>query len=129
MNENDTSSAPPSDEPYPLTVWVEPVVPACAAVLLLHGLDMTPGQLAPIVRSLKLPALVALPSGPVERPGGRRAWWPVDDAARAARLQRGPADLHDSHPPGRERARAALHARKAHECEHAQQSASHCGDQ
>lgn len=81
-----------------------------AAVLLLHGLDMTPAQLAPIVRALKLPALVALPAGPVERAGGQRAWWPVDDAARAARLRAGPADLHANYPPGRDRARHAVHA-------------------
>ena len=110
MNENDASSTPPLRDAYPQVVWVEPGVPARAAVLLLHGLDMTPGQLAPIVRSLKLPALVALPSGPVERAGGHRAWWPVDDAVRAARLQAGPADLHDTHPPGREFARDAVHA-------------------
>ena len=71
---------------------------------------MTPAQLAPILQALKLPALIALPSGPVERDGGHRAWWPVDDALRAARLKAGPADLHDSHPPGRERARDAVHA-------------------
>ena len=79
-------------------------------MVLLHGLDMSPAQLAPLVRSLKLPALVALPSGPVERASGRRAWWPVDDVAREARLKAGPADLHDSHPSGRDRARAVVHA-------------------
>lgn len=110
MTENDASSTPPLHDAYPPVVWAEPAVAPRAAVLLLHGLDMTPGQLAPIVRSLRLPALVALPSGPVERAGGHRAWWPVDDAARAARLQAGPSDLHDSHPPGRERARDAVHA-------------------
>ena len=103
---NDDSAA----DAYPSPAWVEPVVPAQVAVLLLHGLDMTPARLAPIVRSLKLPALVALPWGPVERAGGHRAWWPVDDARRAARLQAGPADLHDSHPPGREPARDAVRA-------------------
>ena len=90
--------------------WIEPPGAPRAAVLLLHGLDMAPSQLAPVVRSLKLPALVALPSGPVERAEGLRAWWPVDDAARAARLRAGPADLHDSHPPGREPARDAVRA-------------------
>ena len=92
------------------TLWIEPSTPPRAAVLLLHGLDMAPSQLAPVVRSLRLPALVALPAGPVERPGGLRAWWPVDDDARAARLRAGPADLHDSHPPGRAPARDAVHA-------------------
>jgi phospholipase/carboxylesterase len=87
-----------------------PADPPRAVLLLLHGLDMTPAQLAPMLAALKLPALIALPCGPVERDGGHRAWWPVDDALRAARLRAGPADLHDSHPPGRDRARAVVHA-------------------
>jgi len=106
VNEKDA----PDAASYPPPVWVESNGDASVAVLLLHGLDMTPAQLVPLVRSLKLPALVALPSGPVERAGGHRAWWPVDDALREARLQAGPADLHDSHPPGRGHARAAVHA-------------------
>jgi phospholipase/carboxylesterase len=89
---------------------VAPAGPPRAVLLLLHGLDMAPVQLAPMLAALKLPALVALPSGPVERDGGHRAWWPVDDALRVARLQAGPADLHDSHPPGRDRARAVVHS-------------------
>src|SRR5246127_691313 len=99
------AAAPPGA--YPPTVWIEPVGTPRAAVMLLHGLDMAPAQLAPIAASLKLPALVALPSGPIARAGGGRAWWPVDDAARTARLSAGPADLHDSHPGGREHARDA----------------------
>jgi phospholipase/carboxylesterase len=93
----------------PLVDWVEPHGTARAALMLLHGLDMAPARLMNIVASLKLPALAALPHGPVQRPGGR-AWWPVDDAARAARLAAGPADLHASHPPGRAPARDAVHA-------------------
>ena len=95
---------------YPTTVWVEPVATPRAAVMLLHGLDMDPARLAPIVRSLKLPALVALPRGPIARASGGRTWWPVDDAAREARMRDGPADLHDSHPHGREPARELVHA-------------------
>ncbi len=103
------SSASPAD-PSPPPSWVEPVGAARACLLVLHGLDMTPAQLAPIVASLRLPALVALPCGPVERAGGLRSWWPVDDAQRARRLAGGPADLHESDPPGRAPARAAVHA-------------------
>ena len=110
VNENDVPAARDFGQSCCLPIWVEPTGPARVGVLLLHGLDMTPAQLAPLVRSLKLPALVALPSGPVERAGGQRAWWPVDDAVRATRLRAGPADLHDSHPPGRDRARDAVHA-------------------
>ena len=102
--------ADPSAGAYPATVWVEPVGAPRVAVMLLHGLDMDPVRLAPIVKSLKLPALVALPRGPIARAGGGRSWWPVDDAAREARMRDGPADLHDSHPHGREPAREAVHA-------------------
>jgi phospholipase/carboxylesterase len=110
VNENEAPAARPDGDSCPPAIWIEPTGPARVAVLLLHGLDMTPAHLAPMVRSLKLPALVALPSGPVERPGGHRSWWPVDDAARDARLLAGPSDLHDTHPPGRDRARDAVHA-------------------
>jgi phospholipase/carboxylesterase len=106
VNENDVPLAPNM-------VWIEPVETPRALVLLLHGLDMAPAQLAGIATALKLPAWTALPAGPVERAGGLRAWWPVDDARRAARIAAGPADLHDSHPPGRERARRAVHAAAA----------------
>jgi phospholipase/carboxylesterase len=109
VNENDASGSPASPA-SPASAWVEPVGTPRVLLLLLHGLDMSPAQLAPLVRSLKLPALVALPAGPVQRAGGMRAWWPVDDGARAARLQAGPADLHDTHPPGREPARDVVHA-------------------
>ena len=110
VNKNDAAAARPTGDACPPPVWIAPTGPARGVVLLLHGLDMTPARLAPIVGSLKLPALVAMPSGPVRRAGGHRAWWPVDDAVREARLQAGPADLHDSHPPGRDRARDAVHA-------------------
>jgi phospholipase/carboxylesterase len=92
------------------TVWIAPHGQASAALLLLHGLDMTPAQLAPLLRSLKLPAWIALPAGPVCRAGGQRGWWPVDDAARRARLDNGPADLFDTYPTQREAARSAVHA-------------------
>jgi predicted esterase len=101
-------AAPPGASPP--TAWIEAVGAPRAAVMLLHGLDMAPAQLAPIAASLKLPALIALPSGPIAREGGGRAWWPVDDAARTARIEAGPADLHDSHPDGRGHARDAVHA-------------------
>ena len=107
MNDREPSS--PVDPGAP-PLWVEPAGVARVALLVLHGLDMTPEQLRPLVGSLKLPALVALPSGPVERPGGLRSWWPVDDVQRARRLANGAADLHASDPPGRERARALVHA-------------------
>ncbi len=81
---------------------------ARAAVLLLHGLDMAPQTLAPFVRTLRLPAWVALSAAPLARPGGGRAWWPVDDAARALRLASGPSDFAAMDPPGRAAARACV---------------------
>ena len=114
VNERDTSPAQPLPDPsagsYPPPVWIESAGTPRAAVMLLHGLDMAPAQLEPILGALKLPALIVMPSGPVARADGRRAWWPVDDALRNARLRAGPADLHDSYPSGREHARAAVHA-------------------
>ncbi len=113
-SENSTEIPRPScacdDVPGDSTHWIAPHGTPRAVLLLLHGLDMTPAQLAPLLQSLKLPAWIALPAGPVERPGGHRAWWEVDDAVREARLQAGPSDLHDSHPPGRDVARAKVHA-------------------
>ncbi len=103
MPDRVTSSAPP-------VTWIEPVGAARAAVLVLHGLDMSPARMAEIATSLRLPAWVAVPYGPVERAAGLRSWWPVDDVQRAQRLARGAADLHASDPPGRERARAIVHA-------------------
>ena len=102
MPDRVTSSAPP-------VAWIEPAGAARAAVLLLHGLDMSPARMAELVASLRLPAWVAVPSGPVARAAGLRSWWPVDDAQRAQRLARGAADLHASDPPGREHARAIVH--------------------
>ena len=110
VHDPDANSSPVPTDFSPPTIWLDASAAPRAVLLLLHGLDMTPAQLAPLLRSLKLPALVALPAGPVARPGGHRAWWPVDEARRAARMAAGPADLHDSHPPGRDAARAHVHA-------------------
>ena len=110
MTTNDPGAAPSPDDPCAPPASIDSTGSPRAVVVLLHGLDMNPLQLAPLVRSLRLPALVALPCGPVARLDGRRAWWPVDDTARDARLKAGPADLHDSHPAGRDRARAIVHA-------------------
>jgi len=104
------NSSPDSPDFSPPTRWLEPAGAPRAALLVLHGLDMTPDTIAPMLHALQLPAVVALPAGPVARSGGHRAWWPVDDAQRAARLARGPGDLHEAHPPGREAARAHVHA-------------------
>jgi phospholipase/carboxylesterase len=87
---------------------VPPAGTARAAVLLLHGLDMAPAALEPMVRALRLPAWVMLPAGPLPRPGGACGWWPVDDAARQASLARGPGDFASIDPPGRAPARGRV---------------------
>jgi len=107
VNEHDVLSAAAAGPP---PTWIAPHGVPRAALMLLHGLDMAPPRLAPLVASLKLPAWCVLPCGPVERADGARAWWPVDDDARAARIAAGPADLHDSFPRGRELARDAVRA-------------------
>ena len=107
VNEHDVS---PASADCPPPTWIAPHGAPRAALVLLHGLDMAPSRLAPLVASLKLPAWCVLPSGPVERADGVRAWWPVDDAAREARIAAGPADLHDSFPRGRAPARDAVRA-------------------
>ena len=106
VTDHDAVSSLPAGEP----AWIVPAHAPRVALMLLHGLDMSRAQLVPILSALRLPALIAVPAGPIERAGGQRAWWPVDDAARAARLRAGPADLHDSHPPGRAPARHVVHA-------------------
>ena len=114
VNERDVLPPEPgaesSGDAYPPLVWITPAAPPRASVLFLHGLDMAPAQLAPLLGSLNLPARVAVPAGPVLRADGGRAWWPVDDAARNARLAAGPSDLHAVHPAGRAPARDAVHA-------------------
>jgi phospholipase/carboxylesterase len=106
---------PPSPDaaaaaPAPPIAWIEPAGVARAAVLVLHGLDMSPAWVAAIVASLRLPALAGVPSGPVARGAALRSWWPVDDVQRDQRLARGASDLHAVDPSGREQARAELHA-------------------
>ena len=90
--------------------------PPRALLVLLHGLGMRPEVLVPFPHALALPVIAAVPGGPVVHDDGARAWWPVDLAARRERLadpQRGPTDLVDRHPPGREAARAVLAAQVA----------------
>lgn len=77
-------------------------------VVLLHGWNMRPSDLEPFTRSLGVDADYLVPAGPHAVPDGALAWWPVDEAAREAALSRGPRDLHDAHPVGREAARQAL---------------------
>lgn len=96
-----------------LSVPPRPQVAPRALLVLLHGLGMRPELLAPFPSALQLPVCAAVPAGPVQLADGAHAWWPVDLAARAARLAPGgpgAVDLVDRDPPGRAAARAALSA-------------------
>lgn len=98
---------PMTDTTLTPLIW-QPDTPPRALVVMLHGLTMAPDTLLPFAQTLGVPAVFAVPQGPVVEPDGSRSWWAVDPAKRQARLAAGPSDLHDKHPDGRARARAAL---------------------
>lgn len=77
-------------------------------VVLLHGYDMKPSDLAPFAHSLKVPALFLLPQGPRTSPNGNHAWWDIDIEARAKALSFGPRDLAEEYPGGAPPAREQL---------------------
>lgn len=97
------------------TIVVEPATAERRFVLvLLHGLMMTPEDLAPFAHSMNLPAIVLFPRGPVEAfdldgPKGR-AFWATDPKARAAAIAKGPRDFIVYDPPDLPAARATLDA-------------------
>ena len=90
------------------TTLVEPTGVVSGAVVLLHGYAMTPDELVPFARSLRLPFLFAFPEGPLPAEPGGRAWWTIDAAARAASVASGPRDLKEEYPAGRAIARSRL---------------------
>jgi phospholipase/carboxylesterase len=69
-------------------------------LVLLHGYDMKPADLAPFAHSIGIPAYFLLPQGPVSSPNGAHAWWDVDLEARKSALSVGPRDLANDHPHG-----------------------------
>jgi phospholipase/carboxylesterase len=69
-------------------------------LVLLHGYDMKPADLAPFAHSIGIPAYFLLPQGPVSSPNGAHAWWEVDLEARESALSVGPRDLANDHPDG-----------------------------
>jgi phospholipase/carboxylesterase len=69
-------------------------------LVLLHGYDMKPADLAPFAHSIGIPAYFLLPQGPVSSPSGAHAWWEVDLEARESALSIGPRDLANDHPHG-----------------------------
>lgn len=79
--------------------------PGGSAVILLHGYNMTPADLAPFGSSLKVPAVFLFPQGPLavehsSRARGGFAWWNIDEERKQQALQNGPRDLAGEHPPG-----------------------------
>ena len=73
---------------------------ASLTLVLLHGYDMKPADLAPFAHSIGIPAYFLLPQGPVSSPNGSHAWWEVDLEARESALSVGPRDLANDHPHG-----------------------------
>ena len=90
------------------TTLVEPSGAVNGVVVLLHGYAMTPDELVPFARSLRLPFLFAFPEGPLPAEPGGRAWWTIDAATRAASIGSGPRDLKAEYPAGRAIARSRL---------------------
>jgi phospholipase/carboxylesterase len=95
-----------------------PPAQASAVVIFVHGHAMDALHLEPLARAMGLPAMLYFPRG-LHAAAGGRSWWPVDEQRRNASLSRGPRDLCDDYPSGRESARTALlavarHARSHH---------------
>lgn len=83
---------------------------ARATVVLLHGFQMEPEDLAPFAHSLMLPAHFLFPEAPLSAEPRGRAWWHIDAAARDRAIARGPRDFAPQHPPDLPSARARLGA-------------------
>lgn len=62
-------------------------------VVMLHGYAMQPEDLEPFSHSIKAHALFCFPKAPLNAPHGGFAWWPIDEAKRAAQLAKGARDL------------------------------------
>jgi phospholipase/carboxylesterase len=75
-------------------------------VVVLHGYAMVPEDLEPFARSIGLTATFAFPEGPLDATPSGRAWWPMDQRARA--LAAAPRDLGAARPAGVPAARAVL---------------------
>jgi len=81
-----------------------------ATVVLLHGFQMRPEDLAPFAHSLRLPAWFLFPEGPLEAQPEGRAWWHIDPVAREASMAKGPRDFAPLHPEELPQSRARLDA-------------------
>lgn len=81
-----------------------------AVVLVLHGFQMEPDDLAPFAGSMGLPAWFVFPEAPLRAEPRGRAWWHIDARARDEAIARGPRDFAAQHPPDLPAARARLGA-------------------
>ena len=90
------------------TTIVSAASPPELTVVLLHGYDMSPGDLSPFAHSITVPAQFLLPRGPLPSHNGNGAWWGVDVEARAQAQSIGPRDLADEYPTGVDSARTQL---------------------
>ncbi len=81
---------------------------ARAIVMLLHGFQMGPADLAPFAHSLGLPAWFLFPEAPFAAEPRGRAWWQLDAKAREATIALGPRDFATQHPSDLPAARATL---------------------
>ena len=77
-------------------------------VVLLHGFQMQPSDLAPFAHSLGAPAWFLFPEAPLAADPSGRAWWHIDAKLRDQTLLKGPRDFAEQHPPDLARARAQL---------------------
>jgi phospholipase/carboxylesterase len=83
---------------------------AARAVVVLHGRAMTGADLAPFAHALGVDARFLFPDAAQPTTPRGRAWWRIDEEARARVLAAGPPDLHAIDPAGRAEARATLAA-------------------
>jgi phospholipase/carboxylesterase len=81
---------------------------SAVGVVLLHGYAMDTADLAPFGSSLRLPAAFFFPRGPCTAASQGRAWWPIDEEARAAQVREGARDLAEVYPTGLAAARSQL---------------------
>ncbi len=80
------------------------------AIVMLHGRNMCAADLAPFASSLGTSAYFVVPDAPFAAPDRGRTWWPIDPELRARELLRGPLDLVDFVPDGRDAARDRIAA-------------------
>ncbi len=76
--------------------------------MLLHGYAMDAADLEPFGSSLRLPSPFFFPRGPCAASTRGRAWWAIDEEARAEDVRNGARDLAQVYPEGLTAARTVL---------------------